>query len=340
MDSVHLNDFFSLPGVILDVRSPAEFSQGRIPGAYNLPLFTNEERSQIGTTYKCMGQEEAIVQGLHVAGPKLADFASQAKKLLNKNCAAKVHCWRGGMRSASMAWLLNFIGFRTVTLIGGYKTFRRWALEIFERPLDIRILGGLTGAGKTRILQALRLLGEQILDLENLAHHRGSSFGSLGMLPQPSNEQFDNEIAMQWASFDANRPIWIEDESRMVGRCKIPDSIFTAMRQAPIYMIHRPLEERLSQLMADYCDACPEELTICTLRLSRKMGGVKTKEIVQLIEQNRFKEATLSILQYYDGMYLHGISLRNQPIYEINHQGLKDEEWAKYLIGVKHEKLS
>jgi tRNA 2-selenouridine synthase len=187
--SLHPDEFFNIPGVILDVRSPAEYLQGHIPGAKSLPLLSDEERAKVGICYKQQGRETAVELGFEIVGPKCADFITQAKHLAPDKIV-RLYCWRGGMRSESMAWLLERAGFHVTLLTGGYKAFRRWGRSLFQIPQNIIILAGMTGTGKTEILKALAAKGEQILDLEQLANHRGSSYGSLGQLPQPTNEQF------------------------------------------------------------------------------------------------------------------------------------------------------
>lgn len=313
MTALKLHDFLSMPGTILDVRSPAEFSQGRIPGSISFPLFSNEERALIGTLYKQQGKDQAVHKGLEIVGPKLAEFVTQARQSVKG--VAKVHCWRGGMRSASLAWLLNTAGVEAVTLAGGYKSYRRWALSLLDtcHP-NICLIGGLTGSGKTRKLHMLRDQGEQILDLEALACHRGSSFGSLGQSHQPTNEQFENEIALELSKMDPSRTLWIEDESRMIGRCKVPDTLFSQMRSSPLYIIDCPLEERLHHLMQDYTSESKDSLIECTRRLQNRIGGAKTEEIVKLIENDNLADAIKETLTYYDKAYKFSLSKRTQQM--------------------------
>ena len=197
---------------IVDVRTPAEFEQGHIPGAHNIPLFSNEERAVVGTLYKKQGKDIATIKGLEFVGPNMANFAKQAKKLAVDN-KILVHCWRGGMRSASMAWLFNTVGLDAQTLEGGYKAYRQYIRASFEWPYKVVILGGLTGSGKTDILKEMHKMGAQFVDLEGTAHHRGSSFGQIGQGTQPTNEQFENNLAEVWIKQDAEEIIWLEDES-------------------------------------------------------------------------------------------------------------------------------
>ncbi len=325
-------DFLQAPGTIFDVRSPGEYAQGRLPGARSLPLFSDAERAAVGTLYKQVGKEQAIEQGLEFVGPKLASFVTGTKTHLQGGLA-KIHCWRGGMRSSSMAWLLQTAGLRTATLQGGYKAFRRWVLECFQQPRHLVVLGGLTGSGKTSILHALQHQGEQVLDLEELAGHRGSSYGMVGMhLPQPSNEQFENEIAYRLAAFNPQRRIWVEDESRLLGKCQIPNTLYQQIRAAPLIYIDCPLAERLERLLQEYGSAPAGHLIDSTERLGRRLGGAKTKEIIALIQAGELKPAIELSLQYYDRTYRYGLSHRTSPITTLSEAELSAADWARLLI--------
>ena len=170
--SVSINEFIKLSEnhPIVDVRTPAEFAQGHIIGAINIPLFTNEERVIIGTLYKKEGKKPAVLKGLELVGPKLAEYVKEVIKI-NTTDTFLVHCWRGGMRSSSMAWFLETYGFKCITLKGGYKMYRRTVLDSFKEQKNIVVLGGKTGTGKTIILKELEKQGEQIIDLEeNITH--------------------------------------------------------------------------------------------------------------------------------------------------------------------------
>ena len=199
-----IDAFLKAPGAIFDVRSEGEFAQGHIQGAFNLPLFNNHERAIVGTLYKREGFTPAFLSGLKITGPK---FASMLQQALHTKGPCKVLCWRGGMRSQSVAWLFKSAGLETVTLKGGYKAFRKWVLSTFERPFKLRVLGGLTGSGKTDYLKNLKQSGVQVIDLEALANHRGSAFGCLSMPTQPTVEHFENSLALQLASLDPSEEI-------------------------------------------------------------------------------------------------------------------------------------
>jgi tRNA 2-selenouridine synthase len=333
MNGLKLSEFLNLPGVLFDVRSPAEYVQGRIPGAINLPLFTDDERTAVGTLYKRSGKSAAVELGLGFAGPKLKDFARTAKEYASAG-SAKVYCWRGGLRSASMAWLLNVSGLEAVTLSGGYKVFRRESLETFSRPFHFCVVGGFTGSGKTAILQELKKLKEQVLDLEQIAQHRGSVYGMIGMPVQNSTEQFENEIAAQLAAFDPSTPIWIEDESRMIGRCKIPDPLYHQMNRSPLILIESPLNKRVERLKQDYGDSNPLQLIEATKRIAKRLGGTRTQEIVRLIQAGDLAQAIQISLQYYDSTYNYGLSRRSSPVHRVSSEGLTIEECAKKIKNI------
>ncbi|HEY9646616.1 MAG TPA: tRNA 2-selenouridine(34) synthase MnmH, partial [Chroococcidiopsis sp.] len=261
-----VTEFLDVPGVLLDVRSPAEYQQGRIPGAISFPLFSDDERAQVGTCYKQQGRNAAVELGFAIAGPKFAGFIAQAAALAPDR-RVRLHCWRGGMRSGAIAWVLELAGFQVSVLEGGYKAFRRWAMAAVQEVKPILILGGMTGTGKTDILTALAAQGEQVLDLEHLAKHRGSSYGALGLPPQPSNEQFENRVGLRWAKMDRDRPIWIEAESKRIGICRIPEPLVQQMEQAPILEIERAHRERLNLLVKHYGIFERQELIVATDRI-------------------------------------------------------------------------
>ncbi|HEY9618163.1 MAG TPA: tRNA 2-selenouridine(34) synthase MnmH [Microcoleaceae cyanobacterium] len=329
--SLVTSDFLNAPGLILDVRSPAEYGQGHIPGAISFPLFDNDERAQVGTCYKQQGQEAAIDLGLAIVGPKLATFVRQAKQL-TPDRQLRIHCWRGGMRSGSMAWLLETAGFQVSLLERGYKGFRQWVRTTLAMPHQIWTLGGMTGTGKTEILYALAAQGEQILDLEALANHRGSSYGALGLPAQPSTEQFENLLAIAWAKLDSTRPVWIEAEGRMIGTCRIPNELFQQMVLAPIVQIERSRSERIAFLLEGYGKADRIQLIVATERLKKRLGGERTQQAVAAIHQGDLATAIAIVLDYYDKTYLYDLQRRRVPIHAVNVGGLTAGDSAKKLL--------
>lgn len=308
-----ITDFWQAPGPILDVRSPGEYAQGHLPNAVSLPLFSDVERAQVGTCYKQQGKETAIELGLELVGPKMAGLVKQAKALAPER-QVRVHCWRGGMRSSSVGWLLTTGGLDVSLLTGGYKAFRQWVRTTLATPRSVIVVGGMTGTGKTDILHGLRDLGEQVLDLEGLANHRGSSYGSLMLPPQPSTEQFENLIAQQWAGFSPQQPVWIEAESRRVGTCCVPNEIMDQMEAAKTLEVIRSEAERLTLLVDVYGEANPDELVAATERLHKRLGGLRTQTAVQHIKSGELAAAATIILTYYDRAYRHDLVRRGKQI--------------------------
>ena len=319
------------PGPILDVRSPGEFEQAHIPGAINFPLFGNEERAAVGTCYKRKGREKAVELGLEIVGPKLASFVTRAKQLAGDR-QVRVHCWRGGMRSSSMAWLLQTAGLEVAVLAGGYKAFRRWCLQQLELPRNVVLLGGMTGSGKTTILQALAEQGEQVIDLEGLANHRGSSYGALGLPDQPSTEQFENKLALEWQQLDPDRRVWLEAESRNVGCCRIPIGVFQQMEAAFVFRVQRSRQERIETVAAMYGESDLEELIAATQRIHKRLGSERAQRAIAHLENGEIVEAIELILPYYDKTYSYDLERRDSASMEVAIVGMTPADSAAALI--------
>ena len=294
---------------VADVRTPAEFAQGHIHGAHNIPLFSNEERVQVGTTYKQQGRKEAILLGFDLTGPKWSGFIRQALEMAPEKTIA-LHCWRGGMRSGAMAWALNLYGFEVYLLEGGYKKYRRWVLDRFDEKYNLLILGGMTGSGKTRILHELQRSGEQVIDLEELAQHQGSSYGTMNKLVQPTQEQFENHLATQLYHIDKEKPLWLEDESITIGKRFIPNGLWHQMREAQVIAINVPLENRVQFLVDEYGKLDKDFLIGCTERIWKRLGPEQTKNAVLAINENRMADFIRIVLVYYDKTYRAGLSKR------------------------------
>lgn len=314
---VNADEFLQIDSPILDVRSPGEYAQGHIPGAVSFPLFTDEERTQVGISYKYQGRDRAVELGFTIAGPKFAGFIAQAREI-SPDHHLGLYCWRGGMRSGAVGWVLEMGGFDVSLLMGGYKAFQRWGRSQFKTPKKIVILGGMTGTGKTDILQALATQGEQIIDLEQLANHRGSSYGNLGQPPQPTNEQFRNNIAIIWADLHQQKPVWIEAESKRIGLCRIPEEILQQMEKAPIIQVKRPRHERLALLVKTYGNIAIEDLIIATERIRKRLGGVRTQEAIAFLQQGNLSQGFDLILSYYDKTYSYDLQRRQVPIYNLD----------------------
>ncbi len=309
INNITIREFFKLDIVLVDVRTPAEFEHGHVPGAFNLPLFSNEERIVVGTTYKRIGREQAILLGFDLTGSKWSGFIKDALKIAPDKKIA-VHCWRGGMRSGAMAWALDLYGFEVYLIEGGYKRYRRWVLDQFEKPYQLVVLGGMTGTGKTRILQQLQNLNEQMIDLEELAQHQGSSFGTMNKMVQPTQEQFENNLADKLSRLFTSSKIWVEDENHNIGKISIPNPLWAQMTQAILIDLIVDLEQRVTNLVMEYGQLDKDFLISCTERIHKRLGPVQTKNAIAAIEENRMEEFIRLVLVYYDKTYRNSLSKR------------------------------
>lgn len=323
---------------VIDVRTPLEFDHARIPGAYNIPIFSNEERVQVGTTYKQKSREAAILLGFDLTGPKWSGFIKQAL-IIAPGKKIMVYCWRGGMRSGAMAWALNLYGFEVYLLEGGYKRFRNWALEKFTEQYPIFVLGGLTGSGKTRILHQMKEKGQQIIDLEGIAQHQGSSYGSMGHMVQPSQEHFENLLAIALNKIDKQLPVWLEDESLSIGRCFIPNPIFKQMRESTVFKVIVPLDKRIDFLVEEYGKLDKEFLIESTQRIAKRLGPEQTRDAIVAIRENRMSDFIRIVLYYYDKTYANGQGKRKpESIRMISCPETNAEENARTILACLKQK--
>ena len=290
----------SLP--IVDVRSPGEFGDGHSPGAINIPIFSNEERSIVGTIYKSKGRLQAIEKGLEIVGPKMAFFARHASSLAKTN-QLLVHCWRGGMRSESMAWLFERLDIKCFILQGGYKSYRNYLLEITGNIPHLIVIEGYTGSGKTEILQSLAKLGEQVIDLEKHANHKGSVFGGIEQDPQPTTQQFQNELLDVIVDFDLSKRVWIEGESQTVGRVFLPDPLWNRMNEAHNLEIFVPREARIRRLVTEYGSLSEELMENAIISIAKRLGDLRMKEILSFYREKKLDIVANKLLEYYDQTY-------------------------------------
>ncbi|TAH06224.1 MAG: tRNA 2-selenouridine(34) synthase MnmH [Sphingobacteriia bacterium] len=309
---------------IFDVRSPSEYSHAHIPGALSLPLFSDEERKWVGTAYKQESKQKAIKIGLKYFGTNMVQLVEQVETILKKLPAnlspdiILVHCWRGGMRSAGVAWLLDLYGFKVYTLAGGYKIYRTWVLEQFNKPYPIEIVGGYTGSGKTEVLKELKQRGQQVIDLEALANHKGSAFGNMGEPEQPTQEQFENLLAKELVL--ANNTIWMEDESQRIGKVNIPTTLFKQMRTKRVLFMDIAFEERLNHILKTYGKFEKEKLVNAIIRIKKRLGGLETKTAINFLLEDDIQGCFTILLKYYDRVYTAGSQKRDNPhelIYKI-----------------------
>lgn len=292
---------------VLDVRSPGEFNHAHIPGAISFPLFSDEERKIVGTTYKQNSREEAIKIGLDFFGPTMKDRIIAAEKIANGSKTVLVHCWRGGMRSGAIAWLLDLYGFKVYTLAGGYKAYRNWVLSVFKKELPIAIVGGYTGSGKTELLQSMESAGEQVVDLETIASHKGSAFGSIGMPAQPGQEQFENNLATKLASIKSPQggspTIWMEDESQRIGLVNIPGDLWIRMRSSRVYFLDIPFEKRLEHIVEEYGVLDRQKMMDSIDRITKKLGHLQAQNAKNFLAEGNISACFEILLRYYDKLY-------------------------------------
>lgn len=297
---------------VADVRTPAEYEKGHIPGAFLFPLFNNGERAEVGTLYVQEGRTAAVLKGLQLVGPRLEAMARRGLEIAGGG-SLLLYCWRGGMRSQSVAWLMEKVGIRCYTLENGYKAYRNHLLGFFNNiPPPIHVLGGLTGSGKTERLLQMAAAGEQVIDLEGLANHKGSAFGNLGNPPQPSTEHFQNLLFRAFSQMDPSRPVWLEDESRNVGRCSLPDGLWEKMQQARLFLLETSREERVERLMREYGNFDPDVLETAILKIQKRLGFDQSKKAIEACHNGNIRKALEICLAYYDKAYNYQLELRKK----------------------------
>jgi tRNA 2-selenouridine synthase len=339
MRRIAIADFLreSNNALVLDVRSPGEYQHAHLPGAVSLPLFSDEERAVVGTEYKQVGRQAAIKIGLDYFGPKMRKMVEELERLTvdryplteektnneQRSTRVFVYCWRGGMRSGAVSWLLNLYGFDVTVLAGGYKAFRNYVLQTFEQPCRFKILGGYTGSGKTEVLQRLKENGEKVICLETLASHKGSAFGNINLPPQPSQEMFENLLSGELRALSdehednkltthqSSLTIWLEDESQRIGTINLPNTFWQAMRSSPVYFLEIPFEERLKHITEEYSRCDKEKLASAIERIKKRLGGLETKNALQALEEGDYTKCFRILLQYYDKFYQKGLYNRD-----------------------------
>ena len=294
---------------LFDVRSPKEFQSGHIPGAISLPLLDDTERHEVGIVYKNEGHDAAVRLGYRLVGHKFIDYIETARAMA-KDGEICLYCWRGGMRSNTMAWLLSSVGLKVHLLDGGYKQFRRWCLMQFESPWPLMVLSGKTGAGKTEVLHELRKRNEAVIDLEALVNHRGSAFGGLGLADQPTQESFENLLAWELSQCSNASRIWIENESRFIGRLRIPDVFFNRACDAALISLDRDVQSRALRIIEEYGKFDKELLIEKTKSITKRMGGDRVKASVDALEAGDVLGWVLPLLEYYDRNYEHSMNVR------------------------------
>jgi tRNA 2-selenouridine synthase len=322
---------------ILDARSEGEYNQGHITGAISFPILNNEERALVGTCYKQKGHDAAVLLGYELAGPKFKSFIEHAftqfpdKKVL-------LHCFRGGLRSKIMAWVLHTAGFDITLLHGGYKAYRNDVAAQFLKPYQFLVLGGYTGSEKTPILHLLASAGETIIDIEAMANHRGSAYGAIGLPEQPTNEQFENNLAMALAAAGTEKIIWIEDESRKTGTVVLPEQIYEAKMNAPLFIIDKTKQERMKSIIELYGSFDKVQLINATQKIEKKIGNLRMRQAIEAISAGDYPTWLNIVLDYYDQTYSFGIARRlKEKIIRI--KAASNEMYVQHLLEAKNTLL-
>ncbi len=331
---INISDFLHLRKElpVIDVRSEGEFEAGHVRSAVNIPLLNNEERVIVGTAYKQQGQAEAINQGFRLVGPRLSQIVDRSIRVANGK-ETLVYCWRGGMRSNNFSQFIGMARVKARTLEGGYKSYRHAVLDSFKRQFNFVLLTGCTGSGKSEILRALKSQGEQVLDLEDLANHKGSAFGHLLMPPQPSTEQFQNDLFEEIIKLDLSKRIWVEDESIAIGKIFLPTDFWRRMETSSLVMMEVSKDVRVKRLVNEYGAADRDEFLAIMGKITKKLGGQHYNAAKERLLNNDMSATIDILLTYYDKAYLNSIEKR-KPRLSFSHawNGIDAIGYAKQLI--------
>lgn len=329
-------EFLIRQETLIDVRSPGEFLEGHIPGAVNLPILNDAHRAQVGTMYKKKGKEAAISLGHKLVDPLRDEILQNLREITDRN-EVRLYCARGGLRSRYMASFFAANGLKVYILTGGYKSYRNAVLEFIGSFKKLIILSGFTGSGKTEILQSMSKQGAQVLDLEKLASHKGSAFGSLGMENQPLSSMFHNSIFNDLRNFNPNAPVWVENESHTIGKVFLPPVLWDHMKNAPGVELVLPPEERVRFTLQNYGNFTGEQLKGCVQNLKRRLGDEEMRSICMLIDEGCLEEAVHRLFKYYDKSYEYGRARRNCHNYvKMSFDKLETDKIARELLKLEH----
>jgi tRNA 2-selenouridine synthase len=301
---------------IIDCRSPAEYAEDHIPGAISAPVLDDDERSRVGTLYKQVSQFDARKVGAALVAKNIARHVETLFAGKERGWRPLVYCWRGGKRSGAMAQVLREIGWDAATLDGGYKAYRRWVVQELEKipeKLQFIVVHGATGSGKSRLLAALKRAAAPVLDLEDLAAHRGSVLGGLPGRPQPSQKMFESLLLGELAGLAASHPVYVEGESKKIGEVQVPEALIARMRASPCVLLETDLEARVTLLMEEYRHylADVKALQAQLDCLAALHGKEKIAEWKALAARGAYREAVARmLLEHYDPAYSRS-SLKN-----------------------------
>jgi tRNA 2-selenouridine synthase len=323
---------------IIDVRSPAEFAEDHLPGAINCPVLDDCQRIQVGTMYKTISAFEAKKLGAALVAKNIAHHIENTFLGYPQDWKPLIYCWRGGNRSGAMALIFARIGWPVTQLEGGYKAYRNHVnteLAILPQSFHFHVLCGPTGSGKSRLLQTLASQGAQVLDLEKLAAHRGSVLGNLPSSPQPSQKRFESLLWELLRKFDPKRPVFVEAESKKVGKLRVPDILMEKMRASPCTTVELSLSDRVALLMQDYPHfvADPALLNTQLDFLTHLHGKEKIAQWHQLALTGNTAELVDELLRkHYDPGYLQSIRrnfIRLDQASSLNLSDISDETFQR-----------
>lgn len=293
--------------LLVDVRTPLEYREDHLPGAINVPLLSNEERVEIGTLYKRTGPHGARVKGLELTAPRFPEIVEQIAEAASGR-PVLVYCWRGGLRSRTVASILELTGFQVSQLEGGYKTYRAWITSFFSpfRPSGpLVVIHGLTGIGKTTFIQMLDRDRFTVADLEGLARHRGSAFGELGLQQDISQKMFESLLWNELRKSPPGKPVILEGESRRIGRIFLPGNLYEAMRDGIKIWCEASLETRVDRLIEEYGrEEYRDGMAQALIRIRKRLGGDKYEEIREALDKWDLRAFMSELLiSYYDRVY-------------------------------------
>lgn len=329
---------------IWDVRSPSEYAEDHVPGAINVPVLTDLEREEVGTLYR-RDPFQARKLGAALIAENVAKLLRTSLRERDGSLHPLIYCWRGGLRSQSIATILSHVGWRVNLLRGGYKSYRdavREGLDTLPCSLEFRVLAGPTGSGKTKLLQQLKLAGHQSIDLEGIASHRGSLLGEIPNHPQPKQKHFESLVYQQLNAFSSDQPVWIEAESHRIGSLHIPDQLFKKMRHSEVVILDVPRAERVKHLLEHYDTWTKEPDTLIEKLkfLTRLRSKATIEHWISLVQQERWSAFTDELLEFhYDPTYSNALNRFEGPRHHLTLDSLtQTSEAIQTLVGLAHAK--
>ena len=334
MESIDVEELENLSDpLIVDVRSPSEYEEDHLPGAVNLPVLSDVQRDRVGTIYHQESTFRARREGAKEICRNAPEIIDEIDRRIERDRPVLVYCWRGGQRSQSLSLILDRIGYNIYRLEGGYKAYRGLVHEYFQDRAwssPLVTIYGFTGAGKTLLLEILREKGETVVDLEGAANHRGSAFGGIGLDDQPSQKTFERRLYQEIAQQPG--PIFVEGESRKIGRRTIPDPFFDELIEPPGIWLETSLDLRVQRIRDEYpWPECRSELVESVGNLKERLGSTTVEDLQEKLRSNRLEDAIQILLEkYYDPAYEQ--SSPDPSEYDLQVDGDNLQEAARTLI--------